>query len=438
MCCQETRALNMPAEVIEALAHYRKLVDDRGWNWGDEGLPDFFRWARFSLLGPVFEAVAETGDWASAIRSVIGDEVPPGIVVVRIGKGRSLRADVGPTRPAIAGRKAALDVVVDSAADVDLDLTVAGRGLRVGPRAAAIETLDLDGEDPDFTVRLGDTLVEVRGAFRTFPAAELRLRSPRCARWSVTDPSGGAWFPDGVLPKWDAHHRPFFHGCDVVVPVPAGPLHVVCARGLEHERVEFDVHPSAGGTLEVEHDPRRLFDPAAEGWYGGDLHVHMNYSGDLVCEPADAARKQLGEGLHLMNLTVGNLSRSLVYDRELLEATAGADLPWSTDDAVARMGVEYRNELLGHVHALGPSGPPVRYYAGQECSDHPEDWPPNRAACDEFRGLGATVGYPHPSFTPFPDGSTERFFQTPRSAVARGPGNPNTLDESVLAHTTPV
>jgi hypothetical protein len=190
VCCQETRALNMPAEVIEALAHYRKLVDDRGWNWGDEGLPDLFRWARFSLLGPVFEA-------------------------------------------------------------------------------------------------------------------------------------------------------------------------------------------------------------------------------------ADAARMQLGEGLHLMNLTVGNLSRSLVYDRELLEATAGADLPWSTDDAVARMGVEYRNELLGHVHALGPSGPPVRYYAGQECSDHPEDWPPNRAACDEFRGLGATVGYPHPSFTPFPDGSTERFFQTPRSAEAR-------------------
>jgi hypothetical protein len=121
-----------------------------------------------------------------------------------------------------------------------------------------------------------------------------------------------------------------------------------------------------------------------------------------------------------MNLTVGNLSTPLVYDRELLEGTAGADLPWSTGDAVARMGVEYRNDLLGHVHALGLSVPPMRYYAGHENSDHPEDWPPNRAACEELRGLGATVGYAHPSLEAFPDDwSTERFFAIPRSVEAR-------------------
>src|SRR5918998_1973866 len=122
VCCQETRMLNLPPEVIEALARYRKLRDERGWDWGDEGLPDFFRWARFSLLGPVFEAVAETGDWASAIRSVVGDEVPPGIVVVRIDEERVLRAEVGSARPAIAGRSVAIDVVVDSAADAGLRL----------------------------------------------------------------------------------------------------------------------------------------------------------------------------------------------------------------------------------------------------------------------------------------------------------------------------
>ena len=79
MCCQETKKLDLPAEVIEALARYRRLLGERGWDWGDEQLPDFFRWARFSLLGPVFEAVAATGDWAKAIRSVIGDDVRPGI-----------------------------------------------------------------------------------------------------------------------------------------------------------------------------------------------------------------------------------------------------------------------------------------------------------------------------------------------------------------------
>ena len=122
MCCQETRTLNLRPEVIEALARYRRLLGERGWDWGDEQLPDFFRWARFSLLGPVFEAVAETGDWASAIRSVVGDEVPPGIVMVRIDEERVLRAEVGPARPSVAGRSVAIDVVVDSAADADLRL----------------------------------------------------------------------------------------------------------------------------------------------------------------------------------------------------------------------------------------------------------------------------------------------------------------------------
>ena len=119
--------------------------------------------------------------------------------------------------------------------------------------------------------------------------------------------------------------------------------------------------------------------PAAEGWYGGDLHVHMNYSGDLVCTPADAARIQAGEGLHLLNLVAANCLTSLVFDRDMLEQFAGADLPWSSSEAVAQMGVEYRNDLFGHVHALGPSAPPSRYFTGHDRSDHPEDWPPNKA-----------------------------------------------------------
>ena len=119
---------------------------------------------------------------------------------------------------------------------------------------------------------------------------------------------------------------------------------------------------AAGDTAEVAGDPPRLFDPAAAGWYGGDLHVHLNYSGDLVCAPADAARMQAGEGLHLLNLLAANFASSLIYDRDLLERTAGRDLPWSGPGIVARAGVEYRNDLLGHVHALGPAGPPSRYH----------------------------------------------------------------------------
>lgn len=419
MCCGSTETLGLPPGVIEALARYRRLLAERGADWGDERI-EFSRWARFSLVGPVFDAYLTTGDWGKAIRAVVGRAVPAGVVVVHVDADRRLRAKVGPARVGIAGYDVRIDVVVDSAADADLTLQVAGQAVRVAARDATVETLDVDGADPAFPVVLGDQAIQVTGAVRTAARAELRLRSPRCARWSVTDASGGGWFPDGVLAKWDVHDRPFFHGHDLTLAVPAEPLQVACARGIEFGRTEQQVAPAAGQTRVVDCDPPRLFDPAAAGWYGGDLHIHLNYSGDLVCTPGDAARMQLGEGLHLANLLAANFQTSLVYDRELLEAFPDTDLPWSDRDVVARMGVEYRNDLLGHVHALGLRAPPTRYYSGHARSDHPEDWPPNTVACTELRSLGATVGYAHPAATAFPaDGSTSRFFQFPRSVEAR-------------------
>jgi hypothetical protein len=419
VCCGSTETLGLPAEVIEALAHYRRLLDDRAWDWGDEGV-DFFRLMRFAQHGPVLAEYAATGDWAGAVRSVIGDAVPAGVVVIRVGGGGELRSVVGPARTAIPGRPVPVDVVIDSVAEAELALTVAGRGVHVGARGAAVETILVDGGNPVFDVASDGQTLTVTGAVRVSEAAELRLRSSRCARWSVTDATGGAWFPDGVLAKWDYHHRPFFHGHDVSLAVPAGALDVACTRGLEFERAELAAAPAAGETVTVDCDPVRLFDPAADGWYGGDLHVHMNYSGDLICTPADAARMQLGEGLHLVNLVAANCLTSRVYDRDMLEQFCGTQLPWSTREAVAQMGMEYRNDLLGHVHALGPSAPPSRYYTGHDRSDHPEDWPPNKSACEELRGLGATVGYCHPAFAEFPDdGSTLRFFRNPRSVEAR-------------------
>jgi hypothetical protein len=418
MCCEATGTLDLPAEVIEAIAHYRRLLGDRPWDWGDDRV-EWFRWGRFSGIGDVIAAFATTGDWPAAVRSVIGDQVPAGVVVIRLGPDGPI-ADLGPARPAIPGHSVPIDVVFDSAVDAEVRLAVAGRPLRVAPRGATVERVELDGAEPAFTVELDGQTLLVEGAVRPAPAAELRLTAPSCVRWSVTDASGGAWFPEGALPKWDYHHRPFFHAHEATLAVPAEPLLVASARGLEFERTEERVTPEAGRRLDVHRVPARLFDPTKGGWYGGDLHVHLNYSGDLVCEPRDAARMQRGEGLHLLNLVAGNHQTSLVYDRELLETTAGADLPWSGDTLVARAGVEYRNDLLGHVHALGPSRPPSRWYSGHDRSDHPEDWPPNSVACQELRDLGATVGYAHPAQSEFPpDWSTELFLASPRSVEAR-------------------
>src|SRR6516164_6144906 len=192
MCCESTETFDLPREVIETLAHYRWLLDDRGWDWAGQGM-DFFRAVRFAQLSGLPELVrhAARGGWAKAVVAVIGKDVPAGVVVIRIDEGGGLQVETGPARPAIAGDSVAVDVVIDSAADTDLRLTLGGREVHVAAHGAAVETIDVRGGDPAFDVRLGSQAAAVAGAVRAAKAAQVRLVSSRCVRWSVTDNTGG-------------------------------------------------------------------------------------------------------------------------------------------------------------------------------------------------------------------------------------------------------
>ena len=399
MCCHDDEALDLPPAVIEMLARYRRMRAEQGVGWGEEAFPDMFRWARFSRLGPAFDEFAASGDWAGAVRAAIGGEVPAGIALVSVGADGRLTARTGPPRPVVPGATVPIDVVLSSEADRELVVAVDGDEVPLPAGGAGLRTVDT--AEP-VVVTYGTARCTV-DAVVPAAAATLRLISQHGARWSVTDATGGAWFAAGVPTKWDADDRPFFHtdSGTTELRVPAGPLHVVAARGLEFERAEFQVEPAAGETVTVAYDPARRVDPSADGWYGADLHVHLNYSGDHVLEPADAFRMQRGEGLALMHLTAGNLGGALVYDEELLAATAGTDL--DAGEGLARAGLEFRNALLGHVHGLGLTGVPALRYTGEEGTDHPWDWPPNTVACGQMRDLGALTTYAHPVFAPGDD-----------------------------------
>ena len=415
MCCDPSEAVPLPPAVAAMLADYRARLAAHPDDWGEEApgvaraMP-YGRWLGGGLLAAAFGG--QDDDWPATVRGCLGDPLPGGLVVARLDPhGVGLRA--GPPRYVVGGRPAEVAVLLDSRLEEATTVEVDGRPVRVGAGAVELAVRALTEARPLTVGRAAILAGQQAGR------ARLRLRAGAPSRWSVVDDHGGAWFPPDRLLRWDLHGRPLFHGDDLVLEVPAVPLTVSCTRGMEFDVAQAAVTPEAGTTAEVELTPARRYDPAAGGWYGADLHVHMNYSGDLVCGPDDAACMQAGEGLHLMNLVAANSQHTLVYDREAFEATAGRDLPWTTSGRVARFGVEYRNDLLGHVHALGPTGPPGRYHSGHEGSDEPFDWPANDAVCAELRGLGATLGYTHPVFSSLADGSPAEAFRYPRSVEAR-------------------
>ncbi len=415
MCCGEDAVLELPAPVLEALAGYRRMREAQGWGWGEAAMPDLFRWARFSLLGPAFAALAATGDWPAAVRTALGDGQPPaGVAVVTAGRGGELTVRTGALRPGPAGASLPVDVVVLSDAADERTVSVAGTAVPVPAGGVGLAVVDVDPATPVVPVTCGAARADVV-AVTVVPAARLRVSAPVCARWSVTDATGGGWGPPGPPAKWDVTHRPYWHAREAEFDVPAGPLEVVVARGLEYRRTTLTVTPGPGGTAEVVWVPERRFDPTAGGWYGGDLHVHLNYSGDVVLEPADAARMQAGEGLHLLQLVAGNLGGTLVYDRELLETTTGAEL-WS-GDRVGVAGLEYRNDLLGHVHALALTAVPEVLHSGHAGTDAPWDWPPNAAACADLRNRGGLTTYAHPVYSALTD--VEQLYTPARTVEAR-------------------
>ncbi|WP_214319952.1 CehA/McbA family metallohydrolase [Nonomuraea sediminis] len=159
----------------------------------------------------------------------------------------------------------------------------------------------------------------------------IRLRAGFPCRWSVVSADGRGWFPQDTSPARDLDGLPYFHGDDLVVHVPREQLTVRVTRGMEYGSAETTLTPGSGETL-VELAPPRIYDAAARGWYGGDLHVRFNRPTRWVAD------SQLGEDLHVVNLLPG--------DGEAGETWSGRDLPWSDETHVARVGLAHQ--------ALGP------------------------------------------------------------------------------------
>jgi hypothetical protein len=387
-------------QILEMLGEYHAMLAEHGYDWGKEiegGIVPLLQFAdrcdekRWMAAFGQWKAHGVLTDPIGTLVDALARPLPAGVAVVR-PDGIEIR----PVLPyALAGRPYRYDVIAAPAAGT----------------AGAIRQVMVTADRPHL-LTAGHRVQAVAPA----PAARLRVAAGQVCRWSIVDSRGGAWFPDGAQERYDAAGRPFFYGDDVLVDVPAGELSVRVARGVEYEPVTTSIRVAAGETGLARIAPRRLFDPASRGWYGADLHVHMNYTGDVVLAPEDVPAMQRGEGLHLLNLVAANYSTGLVYDRPVFDAYAGKDLPGSTPEAICRFGIEYRNDLFGHFHVLGATRRPSRFNTGHPRSDQPFDTPPNSAAAAELRQAGATVGYTHPVAVPLgPQGAIDAVFDPGRA-----------------------
>ena len=287
---------------------------------------------------------------------------------------------------------------------------VAPRWSRDGGRIAFIS--NQDGDTSLWIIEVpGGKRVRVEAKEKRYlgPVGRLRLtvvdrRTSRIvpARVSVTGPDGRSFAPDDSWrhsdEAFDRAERKFeysyFHTPGrSEVTVPAGPVTVEATRGLEYGVFSRQVAVPAGGLVAVQILLDRIADLSSEGFYGGDLHVHMNYAGTYRNTPKHLALQAMAENLAVVENLVVNKEQRVPDIAYFMDKPAPV---WS-DGALVAHGQEYHTSFWGHTAVLGPKDhfllPAYAAYVNTAASSL---YPNNPAIFDMAHRQGAITGYVHP------------------------------------------
>lgn len=229
---------------------------------------------------------------------------------------------------------------------------------------------------------------------------------PASARVSVTAADGRSYVPDDAWRHADeafvrgeqTFEQGYFHARGRAdVTVPAGGVVVEAWRGPEYAVARRELSLAPGETRALPLALRRLDDLPARGWWGGDLHVHMNYGGHYRNTPAHLAFQAAAEGLHLVeNLVVNKEQR--IPDIAAFRTTPD---PVSTPRFLLVHGQEFHTGFWGHTALLGLRDHYLLPdFSGQANTAMVSLVPTNADVADLGHAQGALMGYVHPFDAP--------------------------------------
>jgi len=226
-------------------------------------------------------------------------------------------------------------------------------------------------------------------------------RRPIPARLSARIANGKFFSPDN---KWrhtdeaivrDAQRFEYgyWHSLGVdTITVPVGRLTVDVWRGPEWRTVSRVATVGATRPAALRVLLSRVSNLPALGWWGGDVHVHMNYGGAYRNTPQHLAQQARAEGLHVVE--------ELIVNKEQRIPDIGygiSDVIHPTSDLLIAFGQEFHTGLWGHSAQLGLRDHLLLPdYAGYAGTGFASLYPTNAAVFDMAHEQGAIGGYVHP------------------------------------------
>jgi hypothetical protein len=236
--------------------------------------------------------------------------------------------------------------------------------------------------------------------FTIEPSNDVTLRildekgRPTVAALVIRDAQGRAYpSPAKRLAPDFAFHPQVYRADGERLRLPAGRYTVEAARGPEYvtTRRQVSITSSAGQQIEIK--LTRWIDLAAQGWYGGDHHIHaagcLHYESPTEgVRPQDMIRHILGEALHVgAVLTWGP---GYYFQKQFFE---GRTNRLSTAEHLMRYDVEVSGFPSSHAGHLVLLRLKDQDYPGTTTL---EDWPTWTLPILQWaRAQGAVVGFAH-------------------------------------------
>jgi len=234
------------------------------------------------------------------------------------------------------------------------------------------------------------------------------------ARISITDSRGkfvappDAWIhsDDSRFPALRATEPHYVHSTGkLVVMVPKDSVFITASHGPTYSIVRRKVLAKQVDAVNLTIKISALTLPADFGsWRSGDLHVHMNYTGNYRSTPDRLVKQAEAEDLHYVyNLIVNKEQRvpDIAYFTPLPDAASNANV-------MLLHGQEFHTSFWGHLgllnlkeHLILPD------YSGYPQTAVSSLYPHNGFVADVAHRQGGFVGYAHPYEIPeiFPDQS---------------------------------
>ena len=192
----------------------------------------------------------------------------------------------------------------------------------------------------------------------------------------------------------------FFHtDGEFDVELPPGATSLAVSKGFEFLPIEHDAFVREDEITEITIRLERLDNASARGWWDGNNHFHMNYSGVYYNPPAMQMFQAAAEDVDVLNNLICNKEQRIP---DIAHFTGRPD-PISTDTRVLFHSQEYHPPFWGHASFLNlKEHIVIPDYVGYQNTIVSSLYPSNTTAFRVAREQGALAGYAHSAGRHFP------------------------------------